>query len=308
MRLFFLNLVLLSSTLATAAEPAAEYNQPKIPLKAVIWEIPTTTWETLKYSFSKDSIPAWATIISTTLITYHYDDDLYDGARNTGHKWNIGTEDHTKTVIKGGGFDLLRLPSDTGSFLYFLGDGWIHMGIAAGFFTTGYITDNNRPYNTGLQMVHGMVTATIFSQSLKRATGRESPNKSTAPRGRWRPFPSLKAYQAHTATYDAFPSGHIMTAALVFTVINTNYPEYFWYTMPTEVIWLTALGFEMANNGVHWVSDYPLGIGIGYAVGKMATRMTMKSTDSASGKTASHWVFFPSPGPDGPEMNALYHF
>ncbi len=100
-----------------------------------------------------------------------------------------------------------------------------------------------------------------------------------------------------------------MTATLAFTVINENYPEYANYIYPVEFLWLAGLGFEMVNNGVHWASDYPLGIGIGYAVGKMATHMGEKRT-VADRKLPEkpNWTFFPSSGPDGPMMNALYKF
>ena len=32
------------------------------------------------------------------------------------------------------------------------------------------------------------------------------------------------------------------------------------------------LGYSMLNNGVHWASDYPIGIAIGYAFAKIAVR------------------------------------
>ncbi len=120
----------------------------------MITEIPDTGIRSVEYSFTKDSVPAWATIIGTTALLYHYDEDIYSGTKANGRRWGIGNEDHTKTVVKGGGFDLIRLPSDTGSTLYFLGDGWVHTMAALGFLADGYITDSNRPYNTGLQMTH----------------------------------------------------------------------------------------------------------------------------------------------------------
>lgn len=306
---FVLLVVLICFGLQVQAEnelPAA-YTKPKLSLLSVITEIPDTVVNSVSYSFTKNSIPAWATIIGTTGVLYHYDDDIYSGVKADGRRWGIGNEDHTKTVIHGFGFDLVRLPSDTGSTLYFLGDGWVHTIAALGFVGTGWITDNPRPWNTGLEMIHGMVVSTLFSQGIKRMTGRESPNRATAPRGKWRPFPSIAAYQKDTAMYDAFPSGHIMTATLAFTVINENYPEYSNYIIPLEVLWLAGLGFEMVNNGVHWASDYPLGIGIGYAVGKMAHRMGEKI--GPDGKVqASNWTLFPTNGPDGPMMNAIYKF
>jgi hypothetical protein len=242
-------------------------------------------------------------------VLYHYDDDIYAGAKNDGRRWNIASEDHTKTVWSAFGIDLLRLPSDTGSGLYFLGDGWVHMSAAAGFFLTGYFGDNVRPYNTGLELVHGMIVSTIFNQALKRSTGRESPNRATEPRGRWRPFPSIDAYGKNTAMYDAFPTGHIMTATLTFTTIAINYPEYKMYIYPLEGVWLTALGFQMVNNGVHWASDYPLGIAMGYVIAKMSVHMAEHSTDLAKhADDKPRWAFYPAVTPDAPTMNAVYQF
>ena len=302
-------LVLCCFGLAVQAENVEKYDKPKLTLWSVISEIPSTGIKSVEYSFTKDTIPAWAVIVTTTALTYHYDDDIYKGTQETGRRWGIGNEDYTKTAISGFGFDLLRLPSDTGSALYFLGDGWTHTGAALAFLANGYFFDNNRPYNTGLQIIHGMVVSTFFSQAIKRATGRESPNRATEPKGKWRPFPSVAAYQSDTASYDAFPSGHIMTATLAFTVIGENYPEYSNYIFPLEILWLTGLGFEMVNNGVHWASDYPLGIGIGYVVGKMATRMGEKKT-VADKKLPEKpmWSFFPTTGSDGPLVNAMYSF
>src|SRR5258708_5131790 len=95
-------------------EANEEYHEPKLPLLSVITDIPWVSWETLKYSFSKESIPAWATIIGTTVVLYHYDDDLFQGARADGRRWGIGNDDYTKTAVSGFGFDLIRLPSDAG--------------------------------------------------------------------------------------------------------------------------------------------------------------------------------------------------
>lgn len=283
------------------------YDKPKLPLMSIFTEMPTTAINTLKYSFTKESIPAWSLIFGTTALTYHYDDRIYEEAKRMGRNWGLGNDDKTKTVVEGFGFDLVRLPSDAGSAMYFLGDGWTHFGAAAAFLGTGYFTDSVRPFNTGVQIVHGMILSTFFNQALKRSTGRESPNKATMPRGQWRPFPNVKSYQSHTAEYDAFPSGHIMTATLVFTIINNNYPEYAMYTVPLEVLWLTALGFQMVNNGVHWASDYPLGIAMGYAVAKMTLKMGEKY-DPWKKPTETSWLVYPSVSEEGPLINAMFRW
>ena len=72
--------------------------------------------------------------------------------------------------------------------------------------------------------------------------------------------------------------------------------------------------FQMVNNGVHWASDYPLGIAMGWAVAKMAVQMGQPDRKvahhSRSGSDhGSQWAFYPSVGPDGePLLGAMRAF
>lgn len=243
-------------------------------------------------SFNKKSIPSWIGILGSTALLYYYDEEIITEGQKLGRQWGLSNDDKTKTVIEVGPYNILRLPTDTASGLYFLGDGWLHGSIAAGFLATGYLSDATRPINTGIELVHGMAVSTLFSQLLKRAFGRESPNQSTATRGRWRPFPSIKAYNERTAEYDAMPSGHVMTATLTFTIIRGNYPEFDSILLPVEIAWLTALGFGMVNNGVHWASDYPLGIAMGYVFGKASLMLPKASEDKNGARSSSY--FYPA--------------
>lgn len=287
----------------------ADFESRKIPLKAVITEIPETTVDFLQTSFSKKAIPAWLGIISSTAVLYHYDEDLLLGAQATGRRWGLSNVDKTRTVAKIGKYDLLRLPSDTASWLYFLGDGWTDMVAAGAFFANGYFGKNVRPYNTSLQLLHGMTISGIFVQGLKRATGRESPSERSEPRGAWRPFASIKAYNSHVSKYDAMPSGHVMTTTLVFTIIRGNYPEYDDYLLPLEVVWVTTLGFAMMNNAVHWASDYPLAIGMGWVIGKASLKLG-KPRDEKNDSEVLNWDFYPGIASDDstPTINAIRFF
>ena len=82
-------------------------------------------------------------------------------------------------------------------------------------------------------------------------------------------FPNQFAYAKNVPNYDAFPSGHLATAMATFTVISENYPEYR-FIKPLGYTLLTALSFAMLNNGVHWISDYPLSLAMGYAFAKIS--------------------------------------
>jgi hypothetical protein len=35
---------------------------------------------------------------------------------------------------------------------------------------------------------------------------------------------------------------------------------------------MTMLGLQMMNNGVHWASDYPVALALGYGLGRIAVR------------------------------------
>lgn len=288
-----LSMVLITSLcLSTSAVAQVSDSQTRLRFSDIITGIPNTTVETFSMSFNKKAVPAWAGILSSTALLFYYDEEIITEGQKLGSRWGLSNNDKTKTVVEVGPYNILRLPTDAASSLYFLGDGWLHGSIAAGFLATGYLSNSTRPINTGIELVHGMAVSTLFSQLLKRAFGRESPNQSTATRGRWRPFPSIKAYNERTAEYDAMPSGHVMTATLTFTIIRGNYPEYDNILLPVEVAWLTALGFGMVNNGVHWASDYPLGIAMGYVFGKASLMLPNTKKANESNTSTSH--FYPA--------------
>lgn len=308
MKQYILCIVLLGVSFAHAED--ADFESRRIPYKAVITDIPATTLDFLKESFSNEAIPAWAGIIASTGILYHYDEDLLLGAQATGRRWGLSNVDKTKTVAKLGNYDLLRLPTDTASALYFLGDGWTDMVATGAFWATGYFGKHVRPFNTSLQLLHGMTVSGIFVQLLKRATGRESPSERSEKRGAWRPFTPPSKYDKHVSKYDAYPSGHVMTTTLVFTIIRSNYPEYDHYLLPLEVTWISVLSFAMMNNAVHWASDYPLAIGMGYVIGKSSLKLGKPKTKEEAAKAETEWEFFPGVASDDSTttINAIRSF
>jgi hypothetical protein len=289
---------------AKTVGPATE----KIPLKNVITKLPDTGWDFLKSSFSRDALPGWALVLGSTGVLYHYDPDILQGVQNDGRRWGLSQSEKTKTVLSIGSSPVLRLPSDAESAMYFLGDGWIDIVAAGAFFTTGALADAPRPYNTSLELVHGLLLTLVFDQTTKRMTGRESPSARTTERGAWRPFTNEKTYHSNTSKYDAMPSGHIMTSALAFTIIRSNYPEYDQILLPFECVYLTALGFAMVNNEVHWASDYPLGIAMGYMIGKAAVRMG-KPQDKSVGADKTRWFMYPGVSEEGVStLNAMVSY
>ncbi len=266
--------------------------EEKLQFRQIFTEVPSTSKNFLKESFSKESIPYWGVILGSTGVLYHYDEQIYADLQKRGRDLGIGNQDNTGSILTISGHEIVRMPKDTGSMMYFLGDGWMHASIGGGFLITGQLAENNYTFNTGMMIWHGMVVSTIFNQALKRSFGRESPEVSTSERGSWNLFPSFNDYNSKTASFDAMPSGHVMTATLTFTILAERYPEHTSYIYPVYGVWVSALMFQMVNNGVHWASDYPLGIAMGYIIGKHAAQMGKESRDKSEEKSA--WQVMPT--------------
>lgn len=251
-----------------------------------------------KQAFSKDKLKPWAIIAASTAITYQYDEEILLESQRFGRRLGIGNEDNTKTVLSLGDTALLRLPTDLGSWMYFIGDGWTQFSILMGFYGYGKYTDNYKSLQVAKQISHGLVMTAIGVQVLKRSTGRESPYVRTQKRGKWVLLPSQKDYNKKVSTYDAFPSGHVTTATMVLTVISENYPDNP-YVVPVGATLISLLSYQMLNNGVHWASDYPLAIGMGYLYGKVAAQYGRRKIDSNGNAIEDTSFILPMQGPDG---------
>jgi hypothetical protein len=291
------------------AAPAMDHaSEPRLPLLNVITDIPDTAWLGLKHAFSQDALSGWAIVLGSTAVLYHYDPDILSGVQRTGRDWGLGNSVRYKSVLNIGSLTLFSAPRDTAGWLYFMGDGTIPVVASVAMLGVGYEQSNGRLYNTGIEMANGLLTGSIFDQLLKHVAGRESPSAATEPRGAWHPFANLKTYSANTSKYDAMASGHIMTATVMFTVVEQNYPEYNCVLYPFEGVWLAALGVGMINVGVHWASDYPLGIAMGYVFGKAAVDLHRRQGKPAVAQ--NNWNFFPGVDPATGEttFNALRFF
>lgn len=159
---------------------------------------------------------------------------------------------------------------ELGSYAVALGDGRVHVAIAGVFAGYGWLADDPKTLRTGSQIVEAFLATGLTVQVLKRVTGRESPAAATHHTGRWKFFPHPKKYDSDQASYYAFPSGHISTAMATLTVLAENYPQERWIR-PVGYTLVGALGVGLVAKGMHWYSDLPLGIALGYLFGKVAS-------------------------------------
>lgn len=249
-------------------------------------------------SFAKDNWTNLGLITASTILLYAYDRQILNQSQKLGRKLGIGNSDHTKAMITYRHANIFRGPTDLGSTLYFLGDGWTHTTIFSSFLIVGAINDNNRAMQTGTEIFHGLIINTFANQFLKHITGRESPMVATTDRGKWKPFPNQVDYGRNVPRFDAYPSGHVATTTMTFTIIRNNYPEYDSVLAPVQWTWISLLAFQMMNNGVHWASDYPLGYAMGYLFGQIASETGRKKTSSTIPEKKEVY-YTPVFGPEG---------
>lgn len=228
-------------------------------------------------TFRRPNWLAIAAVAGSTAVLIPFDQPILDASQQFGRFIRLEpTSRQTKLVgvplRYGNGKEIgleINVPTTLNGAMYFIGDGWTHLSLAAGFWTYGLVGRDNRASQVSSQIMEAVIASGVVVQVLKRTTGRQSPFVADVPGGRWRPFPNQITYTEHVPQYDAYPSGHLTTALATLTVIADNYSEYR-YIRPVGYSLLGLLSYAMLNNGVHWISDYPLAIALGYGFGKLA--------------------------------------
>ncbi len=226
-----------------------------------ITNIPGDAWEFTKVSFSRDALLPLAGVGVLTAALMATDDITY----TIGSRWY-----REEPIVK----------TWSDIFVSF-GDGKSQFGMAGAFGVYGLIAGDNRALRTGSQIIEVVLGAGAVVQVLKHITGRESPFVASQPTGLWRWFPDQIEYHKKVPHYDAFPSGHVCTSVATVVVIAENYPDV-WWIRPVGLTLAGLVGVGMVNYGIHWYSDYPLAVVIGYLFGTIAAHPEIwRSSDTA---------------------------
>ena len=257
------------------------------------------------YAFRREHTETFIGLALGSLALWVADEPILAWSQDVGKQLGLAARSTQKTLIyipiRVGSANLpfeFNVPDNLNSTFYYLGDGWTHLSVATGFWVVGGLRKDNRALQTSSQLGQAILSTGLMVQALKRSTGRQSPFASTKPRGEWHLFPSYSRYQNSVPSYDAFPTGHMATAMATVTVIADNYPEYR-FVRPVGYSLIGLLGYSMLNNGVHWASDYPVGIALGYAFAKIAVRngRTRAEAPAPNGPAAKETGLAPPPRP-----------
>lgn len=147
------------------------------------------------------------------------------------------------------------------------GQFYVPFGVAALYCLKGIAFDEDRPLETGKLVVEAMIHSGIVVQSIKHMAGRSRPFVYKGKDNWFGPQAFFRRYYDRGfSPYDAFPSGHTITAFTLATVIAER-----------ERPWVGVLAYSCAGlcglsritQGQHWFSDVFVGAALGIAIGKL---------------------------------------
>jgi hypothetical protein len=236
-------------TAADTLSSSSEVQQEDIKWYTMFANIPRDWERWYDLSFCKERRNEWLIISGLTLATILTDDATYTPSERF---YNSSPE--------------AKKWSD---FCAGIGDGTTQFALGGGFGAYGLIFKDQRALRTGSQIVQAVLASGAVIQVLKHVTGRESPFVRSTATGTWKILPNQVDYHRRVPYFDAYPSGHICTSLATVIVIAENYPEVKWIR-PAGYTFTALVGLGMLFNGIHWVSDYPLGLFIGYYFGMIA--------------------------------------
>ena len=257
-------------------EPDLYFTYQKPKLWDLVNKAPRNALNTLKDFVAKPYYPYGLAALGATAALIPADPWLIRESRSFGESMGLN-EAHTYKKL---GF-LKIVPVDVNSALYFIGNGTTFIIISGGLATYGLITDDYRAKSTAMQLIESILVTGVFVQPIKRLTGRESPfitEREGNWHSSWRFAPSIAEYQRNTSRYDAMPSGHLTTAMAAVTVLAENYKDYKWIK-PVSYTALALMSFEMMQSKVHWASDYPIALFMGYLIGKNIAKSRIETSD-----------------------------
>lgn len=162
--------------------------------------------------------------------------------------------------------------SDISPTLTLLGDGNVNLGITGLFYLTGAIFRDKKSKDTAKLLLMSLIHSGIVVQIGKHIAGRQRPEAEEGV-DRWAgPSGFFKRYKnSADMFYDAFPSGHTITAWATATVIAHQYNKNFIVPFISYSL-ATLAGISRITEDKHWLSDVFFGAVLGFAIGKFVYR------------------------------------
>lgn len=260
-----------------------------------ITRLPHDATAIVNATFKKKSIKPLLVIGVSTGILIFADEAIANGVQEFSHNIHLHPEESNLTMwaVKIGNkpTTILKAPKNLNTALYQVGQGFPGLLIGAGLFISGKINHSYRAASTASQLMESFILMGVGTQLLKRITGRQSPQPGNENSNNWKILPSFKNFQRHTSYFDAFPSGHLATLMSTVTTLSQNYPEIKWIK-PVGYSITGLVAAAMINNNAHWISDYPLALGLGYVCARQVGKYSFRKAGNLSVKRRDNKLLF----------------
>ncbi|MCP4213791.1 MAG: phosphatase PAP2 family protein, partial [bacterium] len=153
-----------------------------------------------------------------------------------------------------------------------LGEGYASLGLAGAFYLGGVVLKDKKAKETARLTLMTFIHTGLVVQVGKHIFGRQRPSWDPGKDG-WNWFEGFtKRYKKYQIShYDAFPSGHTISAFGTATVIATMYKKTVWVPVLSYSL-ATLCGLSRITEDTHWLSDVFLGAVLGYAIGKFVVK------------------------------------
>ena len=253
------------------------YTKPK--RFGFITNVPKDALGVVVTAFKRENIKPLLITAGATVALLLADESISKGVQQFSHNIHFQGEETYRNIIEVDAgkkdINIYQAPKNLNTAFYQLGQGFPGLILGAGLFTYGKIYHDYRALSTASQLAETFILMGVGTQVIKRITGRQSPSNATGSGGNWHFFPSFKNFQTNTPNYDAFPSGHLATLISTVTILADNYPEKR-YIRPIGYSITGLVSIAMINNNVHWASDYPLAIALGYLCARQVVKRNRK--------------------------------
>jgi membrane-associated phospholipid phosphatase len=149
--------------------------------------------------------------------------------------------------------------TDAGSFV---GNPYIHIGVAAALYGAGAASDSPRLMRIGEELGEALLISDAATVVLKQAVGRGRPATGDG-NSRYKPF-------QFASDYDSLPSMHTASSFAMAHVLASETES-----LPVKIFCYAAasfVGFSRLYQDKHWASDVVLAAAIGELAGNSVTR------------------------------------